>query len=106
MGFLDWAKAPVINDVSTSVDDPPAYAGPAADLHPAALADALKASIRSGYAHLAPLSLPGDAAAVLAAARRVIAAQPRAEVVHEGEGTVEAVFTTKLMKFKDDLVVR
>ncbi|KAL4430179.1 hypothetical protein ABPG77_004961 [Micractinium sp. CCAP 211/92] len=99
-------SAPVINDVSTNLEDPPVFSR---SQHPAALSDTVKRACSKAYAKLQPLAVPGgDAAAVFAAARRAAAALPRARIVHEdaAAGVLELLDVTALMRFKDDVAVR
>ncbi|KAL4434132.1 hypothetical protein ABPG75_000573 [Micractinium tetrahymenae] len=99
-------SAPVINDVSTNLEDPPVFAR---SQHPPALADHVKRACSKAYSHLQPLAVPGgDAAAVFAAARRAATALPRANVVLEdaAAGVLELLDVTALMRFKDDVSVR
>lgn len=99
-------RAPVINDVSTDLADPPAFT---ASKHQATLPDSVKRACGRAYAHLKPVAVPGgDPAAVIAAAKRAAAALPRARVVHEdaAAGVLELLDVTLLMRFKDDVAVR
>lgn len=99
-------SAPVINDVSTNLEDPPVFTR---SQHPAALPDHVKRACSKAYAHLQPLAVPGgDAAAVFAAARRAAAALPRASVVHEdaAAGVLELLDVTRLVRYKDDVAIR
>lgn len=99
-------SAPVINDVSTNLEDPPVFTR---SQHPAALPDHVKRACSKAYGHLQPLVVPGGSSAeVFAAARRAAGALPRASVVHEdaGAGVLELLDVTRLMRFKDDVAVR
>lgn len=99
-------SAPVINDVSTNLEDPPVFTR---SQHPAALSDTVKRACSKAYAKLQPLAVPNsNAAAVFAAARRAAAALPRASIVHEdaAAGVLELLDVTALMRFKDDVAVR
>ncbi|KAG2431697.1 hypothetical protein HYH02_013274 [Chlamydomonas schloesseri] len=133
MGLLDVAKAPILNDVATDLDDPPTYVrsrhGP--------IPESWKPRIRSAYPFLKPLlvtlshgggqQMAEVVAAVMDAATSLARNTPRWEVVavqtHDEAasssssgagggvggavvGVLEAVSTTRLMRFKDDLVMR
>ncbi|HYW04659.1 MAG TPA: DUF1499 domain-containing protein [Gammaproteobacteria bacterium] len=52
---------------------------------------------------VAPLSFTGDPDAAMDALRRVLEALPRVEVVASGPESLRAVFTTRLLRFRDDL---
>lgn len=106
---LQWEHAvrtyPPINDITTDTEEPPGYrAAPEPAVYPGARTRALQAR---AYPDLAPLELPlpPDAAfdLALSAARdmgwEVLAADPRA-------GRIEAVATTPLFGFEDDVVIR
>ncbi len=54
-------------------------------------------------ARIAPLALVGDGAAALAKLERIVAAMPGAKVVKSEPGYLSAQFTTKLLKFTDDV---
>lgn len=74
-------SAPVINDVSTDLEDPPAFQKSS---HAASLPDGVKAACRKHYARLQPLRVPGgDTMAVFAAAKRAAATLPNTSVVLE-----------------------
>ncbi|PSC76451.1 hypothetical protein C2E20_0526 [Micractinium conductrix] len=100
-------SAPVINDVSTHLEDPPTFSSKSS--HPAALSEGVKAACRKAYADVQPLAVPGgDAAAVFSAAKRAAASLARVQIVHEDEaaGSLELLDTTRLMRYKDDVAVR
>jgi hypothetical protein len=98
-------SAPVINDVSTDLADPPLFTQSA---HPAELPDHVQAAVASAYPDLQPLRVPVLAVAEVQAAAKAAAAAglPRCEVVHEGEGALELLDVTALLRFKDDISVR
>lgn len=99
-----WSS-PVINDVATDTADPPRFTRSS---HPDALPPGFAEAIKKGYPDLQPLTVPSAVLAdVLAAAKRAAAASlPRASVVCEGEGGLELLDVTALLKFKDDVAVR
>ena len=100
------ASSPVINDVSTNVDDPPAFSK---SNHAAALPESFKRSIAQHYSHVKPLVVQGvDKASVFDAAVAAAAALPRCRIVHQDAeaGVLELLDVTKLMRFKDDVSVR
>ncbi|KAL4860062.1 hypothetical protein ACK3TF_000277 [Chlorella vulgaris] len=99
-------SAPVINDVSTSVADPPVYTKSS---HPAVLSDRVKEAIEKHYSHIQPLRVSGrDAATVFAATKTAASSLPRASIVHEdaAAGVLELLDVTALARFKDDVAVR
>ena len=112
MSFLAAFKAPVINDVTTNVRDPPAYIK--ATSHPPTLSPGLQATITKAYPDLRPLRVPGGSAAdVFVATKKALAVLPRASVVAESAGAeggkdwlLEAVDVTALLRFKDDVIIR
>lgn len=55
------------------------------------------------YAEIAPLALRGDGPATLAKIKTVVEAMPGAKVVKSEAGYLYAQYTSKLMKFVDDV---
>ena len=53
---------------------------------------------------MAPVSFSGPATAVLDAVAEVLAAESGAEVTNRSADRIESVFTTKILRFKDDVV--
>ncbi|GLC40282.1 hypothetical protein PLESTB_001599200 [Pleodorina starrii] len=131
MWLLQVARAPVLNDVSTDLDDPPAFIvarhGP--------LPEQWRPRIRAAYPDVKPLTVrvptPASASEAAAAAgagtildtvTAVARATPLWQVQKVVDGTaagagaeaeaapgvmlLEAVATTRLLKFRDDVVVR
>lgn len=106
-----WGK-PRINDFTTNTDDPPALVAASRDpanagrdmAYPPDWA-ALQAEC---CADLRPAHLPLTPAATLERARAAAAAMPSWEIVavDPAAGTVEAVATTRLFGFRDDIVIR
>jgi uncharacterized protein (DUF1499 family) len=106
------AGAPAINDFTTDLDDPPRFvhavslpANAGRDLgYPGDFAKVQRACCAD--LHAARLPLPRDAA--LARSRTVAAAMPGWRVTAEDPawGTFEAVATSRLFAFEDDIVVR
>ena len=93
---------PMINDITTTPEAPPAFSGAAGPYPPGNAAVQ-----RCAYPDLAPLALaflPGECFKRAAAAAR---AMPRWEVAAEdpGSGRIEAVATTLLLRYKDDIVI-
>lgn len=109
---LRAAGAPVINDVTTAPDDPPAFRHAATlpenagrDLgYPATFADAQRACC----ADLVPVRVPRPAPDALALAAEVAGAMPGWTVTatDPAAGLVEAVATTAVFGFQDDVVIR
>jgi uncharacterized protein (DUF1499 family) len=58
---------------------------------------------QANYAQVAPLPLVGDGAATLARIKAIVQASPGAELVKEEPGYLYATFTTRLMKYTDDV---
>lgn len=106
------ARLPAIHDISTDLDDPPAFeavvplrAGAAnpADYDGPAVADRQ----RHGYPDLGPAYVSVEPAAALAAAARVAeAAGWTVHAVAPTLGRLEATATTRWFGFADDVVVR
>ena len=111
--IADGARYPVINDITTDLDQVPAFTH-AASLEGNAGRDLgfppdFAAIIREGYPALAPMTLPLQAD--LAYERALDLAKTRMkgwEVTHEDAAarTFEAVASTRLLRFQDDVVVR
>ena len=105
-------QAPAIHDISTDLAQPPVFVfaqserGPGDNtlLHGG---EALAELQRQGYPQLAPLHVSTSKAKVWAAAEAVIA-ENNWRVLGEGKsrGHIEAVATTRLMGFSDDIVIR
>lgn len=55
------------------------------------------------YAEIAPLSLRGDGAATIARLKAIVEATPGAEVVRSAPDYLYAQYTTRLMKYVDDV---
>lgn len=100
--LLAAACAPRINDITTTPDDPPRFRS-RPDYPPANAAVQKQA-----YPDLAPIALKQEPAAAFTAAAAAAKRMPRWEVVHEDAAArvLEAVATTGLLRFKDDVVVR
>ncbi len=100
---------PRINDISTDLQDPPAFVSdsgrPCADVsYPSAFKD----KVAKSYSDLQPEPLamsPGDA---FAKAVRIAGDMDGWEVVHTDAEALqlEAVATTPLLRFKDDICIR
>lgn len=99
--LLAAACAPRINDITTTPDDPPRFRGlPAYPPGNAAIQ-------KKAYPDLAPLRRAQAPAAAFTAAAAAAKRMPRWEVVYEDAATLvlEAVATTGLLRFKDDIVI-
>jgi uncharacterized protein (DUF1499 family) len=112
LASLVHAGAPPLNDVTTDLEQPPAFRHaatlPALAGKDLSYPEAFKAPVREHYRALTPLLLPLGPAEALALAEQAARAQPGWEVtaVDAGAGTVEAVVRTRLFRFEDDVVVR
>jgi uncharacterized protein (DUF1499 family) len=113
MMLLGTARSvPPIHDISTDVDDPPAFVAilplrAGADNPPEYAGAEVAAQQRAAYPDLRTITLPSEPAdlftrtlgAVEALGWEVVAAEPN-------EGRIEATDTTAWFGFKDDVVVR
>jgi len=101
-GALSGRGAPRINDVSTDLVQPPPFSR--AVQYP----DAFKPVVAEHYAHLAPLRTPLEAAEAFR--RAVVVARGVSDWeltrVDAANTSFEAVATTRLFRFKDDVAVR
>jgi uncharacterized protein (DUF1499 family) len=101
--------APLINDITTTPDDPPRYRKIAEMrsgndyAYPAAFAAVQK----KGYPDLAPLKLPLSPDQAFAKVAESARAMPRWRIVSEDAkaGVLEAVASTRIMRYKDDVVI-
>jgi uncharacterized protein (DUF1499 family) len=104
--------APRINDFTTDLDDPPAFKQAAADpanvgrdlSYPKAFADVQRTCCND----LAPIHLPNPPAATFAMVELVAAGMPNWKITRQesATGELEAVTTTALFGFHDDVIVR
>jgi uncharacterized protein (DUF1499 family) len=102
--------APRTNDFTTDLADPPAFhhaqsipANSGRDMaYPAGFADIQRACC----ADLRPLELPVPPADALARVLRVAAAMPRWEMTALAGDSIEAVDTSRVFGFHDDVVIR
>lgn len=102
------ASAPVINDVSTNVDNPPKFTK---STHPDRLSDALTEAILKHYSDLEPLTIPSSKAesskAIIEATKQAATStHPRIQVVSSTDTTAELIDVTALCRFKDDVSIR
>lgn len=105
---LPGSDLPRINDITTDLADPPAFASDPAGMerdmgYPAGFA----AEVKRGYPDLAPIRVSSDPARALALAEET-ARKLGWEVVtvDAAGGTLLARETTKIFRFVDDVVVR
>jgi uncharacterized protein (DUF1499 family) len=102
--------APRTNDFTTDLADPPAFrhaqsipANSGRDMaYPAAFADAQRACCPD----LRPLALPVPPAEALARVRRVAEGMPHWQVTAAEGDTIEAVDTSRVFGFHDDIAIR
>lgn len=106
-------RAPAIHDISTDTTNPPRFVFAAADRSSASNSieyggEAIAARQREAYPDLCTLRLPGrDVPKIFAAARRTVQAQGwRILGEDAAAGHLEAVSTTALMGFQDDIAIR
>lgn len=109
--ILSGRRTPRINDVSTDLEDPPAFVQakeiPANRGRSLAYPDSFKPKVRAGYPDLAPVMRDEAPAALLQ--RAVAAAKELGWTVTALEpdaGRFEAVVRSRLWQFEDDVVVR
>ena len=110
--IVSGSDNPRINDFTTDADDPPALRF-AATLAENAGRDlsyppAFAAVQQQCCSDLQSVRLPVPPADALARAQRLAETQPRWRVTHTdpGTGTIEAVATSRLFHFQDDIVIR
>lgn len=112
MGSGSRQPVPSIHDISTDTEHPPAFVDVLPlrrwALNQAAYdGPAVAAQQRAAYADIGPLMLPVPQAEVHAQARQVMREEGWAVVGDAPEeGRLEAVATTRWLRFKDDVVVR
>ena len=105
---LPGSDLPSINDITTDLADPPAFASDPAGMgrdmgYPAGFA----AEVKRGYPDLAPIRVSSDPARALALAEETARKFGwEAVTVDAAAGTVLARDTSKVFRFVDDVVVR
>jgi uncharacterized protein (DUF1499 family) len=104
--ILPNAPKPVINDVTTDPGDPPAFV--AGEVREAVYPEGFAELQRAAYPDLAALQSAAPAAEVFRHALVVAASMPRWDVTLEDpqRGVIQAVATSRLFRFRDDIVVR
>lgn len=118
VAFVPWSQLrtaralPMIHDISTDLDDPPAFVAArplrAGAPNPAEYAGAETAAAqRRAYPLIAPLQLRADPATAFSRARTLISRRGWALVAADSAGgRLEATATTFWFGFKDDIVLR
>ncbi len=104
------SDVPRINDITTSLDDPPAFvkaleSNPGRDMrYPADYVE----QHQKGYPDLAALVIEDSPDAAFDKVHTALAGMPRMAITDENraEGRIEATETSALFHFKDDVVVR
>lgn len=105
-------QAPAIHDISTDLAQPPVFVFAQAERGPGHNTlqhggEALAEQQRKAYPQLAPLHVSGSKADVWAAAKAVITENNwRVLGEDKSRGHIEAVATTRIMGFSDDIVIR
>jgi len=105
-------QAPAIHDISTDLARPPVFVFAQAERGPQDNTlqyggDSLAEQQRLAYPQLVPLHLSANKAEVWAAAKAVIAENHwRVLGEDKSQGHIEAVATTRVMGFDDDIVIR
>ena len=105
-------QAPAIHDISTDLAQPPVFVFAQAERGSGQNTlqhggEALAEQQRKAYPQLAPLHVSASKAEVWAAAKAVIAEKNwRVLGEDKSRGHIEAVATTRLMGFSDDIVIR
>jgi uncharacterized protein (DUF1499 family) len=105
---------PRINDITTDLADPPAFAGdparaddPGAEARDMAYPAAFVEQVRKAYPDLAPVRVSSDSARALAHAEETARALGwEVSAVDPAAGTLLARETSQLFRFVDDVVVR
>jgi uncharacterized protein (DUF1499 family) len=102
------AGVPPINDITTDLADPPAFASdPAGAGRDMAYPPEFAPLVRAAYSDLAPIRVSSDAARALALAEQTARSLGWEVVaVDERAGTLLARETTRIFRFVDDVVVR
>jgi len=102
----------MLHDISTDLDDPPAFEAvlplrKGARNPPHHGGEKVAAEQRQAYPWLKPLFLEAAPAEVTAAAERMMRQMGwQVVAVDAGRGRLEAVATTRWLRFRDDVVVR
>lgn len=100
-----YMKYPIINDVSTTFDQLLDYNNQLGEYDPAKISKQ-----QEGYPELQPLSFePASAPKVLACLRRTMDSMSGWKIVKdqlEADGLVYLVAQTKLLRFKDDVIIQ
>lgn len=102
--FCDMG-APILNDVATDLASPPEFVKKTS-LNP--FPEAFKKPIADYYTSLKPLNVPRSRQETFKACLRATKKMPRWTIEHEDiqTGIIEGFARTKLLRFKDDFVIR
>ncbi|GMH37283.1 hypothetical protein BSKO_05156 [Bryopsis sp. KO-2023] len=103
--ILSGFTAPLINDISTNLEDPPNFTS----VSRGPLPKSYRPQIAKAYPDVTSLKVEGKSVgAVFDTALSVAEVQPRWEVTYQDKpsGAIEGVATTALIGFKDDFVIR
>jgi uncharacterized protein (DUF1499 family) len=108
LGARQGAGLPRINDITTDLDDPPAFAGdPSARARDMSYAEGFAAQVRAAYPDLRPIHVSSDPGRALDLAGQT-ARELGWQVVStdQANGTMLARQTSTVFMFVDDIVVR
>jgi len=108
MALLSWFQLPVINDITTDTVNPPIYVELAKQNPDQNFAYPVDFAAKQASAYqLSPLLLSGTRTEVFQKVLEAVNEKTDWELfsADEKEFRIEAVDTTKLMRFKDDIVI-
>jgi len=100
---------PPINDISTDLSDPPAFAqDPANSGRDMSYPEGFKEIVRQAYPDLKPLRVAGSPDEVFARVGKVAADMPawKTTALNGSARTLEGTATSELFRFQDDFVIR
>ena len=107
--MLSSLKLPRINDITTDLTDPPFFTDAGSrKCSGVSYPESFKPKVAAGYPDLQPLRLSDPPAAVFAKALELAKSTERWTDIHASEdtGLIEAVASTPIIGFRDDIVIR